>query len=224
MTMMDISFDLLYERCLYSSLAHAVYVFREPFFSFEQSWDGQNYSFCDGSTRGTISFRASSRIASGAARDDLSSRRSWYPQKQALALFSSAPEENRSLARSETLEYLYDTVEGTVCPVATVAMWHDGSRLFLSDEEPVFVRHGGRFLLLLSDPSVDLAAYWEQQYSLSADEMLLIDELRKFVHSDTPFELPTQFAKRIGKAQGLDEGLTSLQELGIAVRMKRPLF
>lgn len=139
-------------------------------------------------------------------------------------MFSGAPEDNYVLAQKEALEYLYDTVEGVVCPVATVAMWHDGKQLFLSDERSDFAKHGGSFLLLLSDPSVDLAAYWQQQYTLSNDELMLINELGRFVHSDTPVSLPKQYVKMLSKAKGLHEGLDSLHELGITVRLNGSLF
>ena len=211
----SITFDLFHERCIYSSLAHAVYTFREPFFQFEQSWDNENYSFYFGSTRGTISFRFDLRIAAGAARDDMSKRRYWYPKKKAAELFSRAPKKIVELAQNETLEYLYDTIDGTCCPMATVAMWHDGEKLFLSEDEPTLAQNGGRYFLLLGDSSIDLSEYWRKQYSLSDSEIRLIEQLKGFVHSSSPYYASKPFAKILTTAKGTKEGLESLLELGI---------
>lgn len=52
---LQMTFNELYERCIYSSIAHAVANLRFPFFSYEQSWDGDNFSFKPDS-EGTISF------------------------------------------------------------------------------------------------------------------------------------------------------------------------
>ena len=44
-TKLNITCDELYDNCIYSSIAHAVANLKNPFFSYEQSWDGINYSF-----------------------------------------------------------------------------------------------------------------------------------------------------------------------------------
>lgn len=214
-----ISFRMLYERCVFSSLAHAVYTFKEPFFSYEQSWDNQNYSFYVGTTRGTISFDQSKGIIAGAARDDKSKRRNWYPQKQAIELFAPAPEKVLKLAREEALEYLYDTVGEATCPVATVAMWHDGKNLFLSDEAPTFKQNGGEFILLLCDPSFDLVKFWKEQYQLSDEELSMVAMFYDHVIKGAPLALPKASIKSMQLAAGWNEGLESLSELGISADM-----
>ena len=219
MEVRNISFDLLYERCVYSSLAHAVFTFREPFFAYEQSWDNDNYSFYTGSTRGTISFQLTRRFAAGAARDDKSSRRSWYPMKHATELFSFAPREVLQLSQDETMEYLYDTINGVLCPIATVAMWHDGEKLYLSDPEAEFVQNGGSFFALLSDASFDLSEYWKNQYSLTDSEIVLVNQLKGAVHTGLPFIIPKPLAKNLKLSKGLKDGLESLLELGIIAQL-----
>ena len=68
---LKMTFNELYERCIYSSAAHAVANLRFPFFSYEQSWDGNNFSFKPGS-EGTISFDFDTKIIAGALKVILS--------------------------------------------------------------------------------------------------------------------------------------------------------
>lgn len=219
MEKIDISFDTLYERCIYSSLAHAVYTFRDPFFAYEQSWDNLNYNFCFGSTRGTISFDKTHCVVAGAVREDISTRRQWYPSKQACELFASAPQDVFQLAKKETLEYLYDTIDDISCPVATAVMWHDGTQLFLSDEKQVFAKHGGNFVLLLSNPAFDLNQFWKNQYTLTREELILIDEISKSINKDNRLvTLPSEYKTMLKASNGFNEGLESLMELGIKIQ------
>ena len=218
MDKIKISYRELYERCVLSSIAHAVYTFREPFFSYEQSWDKKNYSFCVGSTRGTISFDDTLGVAAGAVRDDKSERIKLYPQKNAYELFEAAPAAIIRLAKDEALEYLYDTIGEVTRPVATVALWNDGNDVILSDERSTFVGHGGEFILLLCDLSVDLGHYWREQYSLSDDELALVGMLTTAVLNGQTFTLPKNFKKMLKKSVGLKEGLEALDELGIDLR------
>ena len=84
--------EQLYNNCIYSSVAHAIFVLKAPLFNYTQSWDGINYNFNYGTTRGTITFDLSGQTVTGAARDDTSIRRKWYPVYKAISLFDQAPE------------------------------------------------------------------------------------------------------------------------------------
>lgn len=219
METIDISFDALYERCVYSSLAHAVYTFRDPFFAYEQSWDNLNYSFCFGSTRGTISFDIAHCVAAGAVREDISIRRQLYPGKQAYELFALAPQDVFQLAKKETLEYLYDTIDNISYPVVTAVMWHDGTQVFLPDEKQVFAQHGGDFILLLSNPMFDLNQFWKNQYNLTQEELTLLEEISKYIKKDNQlFTLPSKYKSMLKESNGFNEGIELLMELGIEIR------
>ena len=37
--------EQLYNNCIYSSVAHAIFVLKAPLFNYTQSWDGINYNF-----------------------------------------------------------------------------------------------------------------------------------------------------------------------------------
>ena len=121
--------EQLYNNCIYSSVAHAIFVLKAPLFNYTQSWDGINYNFNYGTTRGIITFDLSGQTVTGAARDDTSIRRKWYPVYKAISLFDQAPEKNRLLAHNETLEYLYDEEGGITQPMATIAFWNEGNEI-----------------------------------------------------------------------------------------------
>ena len=104
-TKLHFTFEELYKRCIFASAAHAVANLKFPFFSYEQSWDGDNYSF-KMSSEGTISFDFSKKIIAGAGIDNESPRFMQYPEFQAIELFSDAPDRIRHLAEREALQYL----------------------------------------------------------------------------------------------------------------------
>lgn len=231
--MIDLS--QLYENCVYSSIAHAIYVLKEPFFSAEQSWDGMNYSFLYGTTRGTISFDLTERIMAGAARDDVSARRRLYPQFKAAELFKNAPDNVKRLAEKEALEYLYDEVDGSTQPTATIAFWSTGGEIVIDEDIEEFEKNGGEYLFAISVSHDELRNYWQEQYELSEEELSAVDLIferftaRKTVKLDeVPVikqkrgEAPSKkhgfFKKRQEEApNGYEECLTSLGELGVVI-------
>lgn len=156
-----VDFSQLYENCVYSSIAHAIFVLREPFFSAEQSWDGINYCFNDfEGTRGTISFDLAAGIMAGAARDDKSERVNRYPRFKAIELFANAPENVKALAQRETLEYLYDEVNGSTQPTATIAFWSTGGEIVINEDIEEFRKNGGEYLFSISVSHNELRDYW----------------------------------------------------------------
>lgn len=216
---MKISFNELYKRCVYSSIAHAVYTFREPFFAFEQSWDNKNFSFYINSTRGTISFDEGKQIVSAAARYESSNRIQLYPAKNAVDLFKGAPQDVVALAESEALQYLIDDVNGIQCPVATVAMWNKGNEITLSDSEDIFVEHGGDFILKLCNLNFNLVDHWQQEYELTSIESDLINNIFTSFMSNQQIVLNKESKKMLKKSKGKKQGLESLGEIGIKLKI-----
>ena len=228
-----IDYAQLYDNCVYSSIAHAIFVFKEPFFTAEQSWDGMNYCFNDfEGTRGTISFDLSEKILAGAARDDTSARRNLYPQFKATELFKNAPENVKRLAEKEALEYLYDEVDGSTQPTATVAFWSVGGEIVIDEDIEEFRKNGGEYLFVISVGHDELRNYWQEQYELSEEELSAVDLIyeRFKAHEpirseDVPLIAPKETKKRglfskKNAAQdndGFTECIASLGELGIVI-------
>ena len=231
-----VDFFRLYENCVYSSIAHAIYVLREPFFSAEQSWDGMNYSYNSFSgTYGTISFDLAAGIAVGAFRDDHSPLVERYPDFKAIELFAQAPENVRRLAENEAIQYLFDERDGVTQPMATAAFWCVGGEVTFSDNREEFEKNGGEYLFAISVCHNELRDYWQEQYGLSGEELSAVNLIferftaRKSVKLD---EVPVIMQKRdetTSKKRGLfkkrqketengyEECLTSLGELGIVI-------
>lgn len=207
----------LYENCVYSSIAHAVFVLKEPFFSYEQSWDGMNYSFNYGSARGTVSFDLSNGILAGAARDDTSARRNLYPQFKAVDLLKNAPENIKCLAEKEAFEYLYDEVNGSTQPTATAAFWSVGGEIVIDEDIDEFRKNGGEYLFVISVSHDELREYWQEQYELNAEEIAAVDLIyERYNNHKTIKQKDVPLINK--KCAGYNECVESLGELGIVIK------
>lgn len=166
----------LYDNCVYSSIAHAIFVLKEPFFEAEQSWDGLNYSFNDFSgIRGTISFDLSRNILAGAVRNDNSERRNRYPEFKAIELFANAPESVKQLAEAEALQYLFDEKDGVTQPMATAAFWSVGGEIVIDEDIEEFKANGGEYLFEIGVSHDELRDYWRYEYDFGDEELAAVD-------------------------------------------------
>jgi len=208
----EISFDDLYINCLYSSVAHALYVLNNPFFDYTQSWDGSNYCFHYGHSRGTITFVHDQKLFVGAARDESSTRRKLYPNFKAINIFSKATAEHRAVAQKDTLEYLYDEENGVTQPMATVGFWSCDNKIYVSDTIEDFLNNGGEYINIISNSFEDLRAYWKAQYDFSEDLHQLANYIFDCFYSIKPIYLNE--IKSLDKSCiGYDECVISLKEI-----------
>lgn len=207
----------LYDNCVYSSIAHAVFILREPFFTAGQSWDGMNYCFNDFSgTRGTISFDPDGGIMAGAARDDNSERVRKYPSFKAIQLFENAPDNVKELARKEALEYLYDERNGVTQPMATVAFWSVDGHIVIDEDVDSFKKNGGAYLLTIAVGYEELCSYWREEYDLSDEEVSAVELIYKCFANHEPVNLE-QFPIINQKCEGYEDCITALEEIGITI-------
>lgn len=210
--------NILYDNCLYSSIAHAISNVRNPFFAYTQSWDAQNYSFHYGSSRGTIAFNLHNGIFAGAIRDEQSSRVRRYPKHKAIELFNGASEAVQNLANNETLLYLLDEIDGITLPVATTAFWSEGSQIVLGDDMKNFLENGGVFISNILCSMKELNAYWKEEYALTEKEAELIDYLFR-LKKDNHMELSKKDISVIDrKSNGYKDFVESLEEIGFVVK------
>ncbi|MDE7398383.1 MAG: hypothetical protein K2N06_02540 [Oscillospiraceae bacterium] len=207
----------LYDNCVYSSIAHAVFILREPFFAAGQSWDGMNYSFNDFcGTMGTISFDPDGEIMAGAVRDDKSERVRKYPSFKAIQLFENAPDNVKQLARKETLEYLYDERDGITQPMATVAFWSIDGNIVIDEDIDLFRKNGGAYLFTIAVSYDELCSYWREEYHLSDDEASIVEYIYKCFANHEPIKLEQVPIIDQGCA-GYEDCITALEEIGIAI-------
>lgn len=190
---------------------------KNPLFAYAQSWDGINYSFHHGSSRGTITFDLPNKVLAGAIRDEKSQRISWYPAFKAIEFFDEAPCSAKALSSSEALEYLLDEIDGIIAPVITTAFWSEDDHITISDSMEDFVANGGEFVADILVPMPELRAYWEEQYDLTAQELEIVDAL---------FQLKKNGIERISditiklifvECVGYSEFIESLIEIGFEV-------
>lgn len=223
----------LYENCVYSSIAHALFVLREPFFAAERSWDGMNYSYNDFSgTRGTISFDFAAGIAAGAFRDEHSPLVERYPEFKAIELFAQAPENVRRLAENEALQYLFDERGGVTQPMATAAFWCAGGEVAFAGGREEFKMNGGEPFFELAVSRGELRAALAEGYSLNGEEAAAVElifarfkEHAPIKRGEVPFIAPKETKKRglfskknaVGDNNGFEECIASLGELGIVI-------
>ena len=211
---LKMTFNELYERCIYSSAAHAVANLRFPFFSYEQSWDGNNFSFKPGS-EGTISFDFDTKIIAGALKEFESPRFRQYPEFQAVELFSDAPESVRRLADKDALQYMFEEIDGVVLPVATTAFWLDSEGLSIFDDSiDEFWENGGEFIRYLLGPFGELKEYLKDYSDLSTEETALIEHLFDMKMKGYLLITKKDLSGMDKKSEGYDEFMESLSELG----------
>ena len=208
----------LFNSCIYSSIAHAVVVLKEPYFSYEQSWDQNNYSFIFDGVRGTISFDIEADIAVGAARNEKSALVLLYPDKMRPDyLLISAPEAAKALANTQAFMYLYDEVNGYVGPVVTVAFWIVGKVMGTSWEDGEFNLQGGTFFEVLTSDLKRVQDYWNEQYEFDEMERALCESLYgMYLEGQRVIKLDEKL-KSITKEAGYSEMLESLGEIGIQI-------
>lgn len=216
-TKLQTTFEDLYNNCLYSSIAHTISNLKNPFFAYTQSWDGINYSFHYGSSRGTITFDLHNKVLVGAIRDDKSSRRNWYPKYKAIELFDKAPEIAKSLSDNEALQYLFDEVDGITLPVATTAFWNIDDQIICYDNLDDFINNGGEFIYVIIVPIRELQIYWKEQYELTSEELKLVDHLFQLKKSGKMKISMNDFSIVEKHSEGYKSFIESLTEIGFEV-------
>jgi len=214
-----LSAQALYENCLLAAAEHALYVLKHPFFAYEQSWDGNNYSFAIGTVRGTISFDLENDIFAGAVRQDDSARCKLYPDHDTMTYFEQAPDNVKALAEQETIQYLFDEVDGVEKSMITAAFWGVDGELFIPDAPDDFCTHGGEYPTLLCGEAEAVWQYWLEQYELRQEEQRLADYI--FQHCRVGNKLLNQkemkkICKIKGKEPGYNAYLESLAEMGLS--------
>lgn len=232
-TNLHMSFDMIYERCLYSSIAHAVGNLKYPLSSYAQSWDNMNYSFHHGSCDyGTITFDLPNRVVVGVFRNEKSERMHWYPGYDAMSLFDEAPEYIKFLAKSEALQYKllgYDYIykkkffgkskyEPTiVVPVATTALWGKGDNIYSCDSLDDFLIYGGEYISRITAPFQELQMYWKEISDFGEEEMKVVSHLFEMKKSNK-MKLAPDVAEHLEKEDGgYEEFVKALVEIGFAI-------
>ncbi|MFC3746072.1 hypothetical protein [Paenibacillus sp. GCM10012306] len=210
--------DQLWRGCTFAAIAHAIMVAHFPKSSNEHSWDGMNYSVQDSmGTRGTITFSPNYVVA--AFRNDKSERVSANKFAEAINYFHGAPIEVIELAKSETLQYLLDDIDGNVKPLITTAFWGTSIKSYSLDSLEELNDHGA-FLLenQLMDFENSLES-WKEYYDMSSEQCDLLISIfnRKVTNPNETIVLTKEEITMLGDVdqEGLDESEISFKEIGV---------
>lgn len=208
--------EATHSRVLYSSIAHAVSLSKYPELSYEQSWDGNNFSIQDGSgVRGTISF--TDELIVGAFRSDRMIERN---KVEASSYLKGASSQIISYAENETFRYLLDNVNDVVAPSVTTVFFGENEEIYSTDSLDDFK--------LLTDNLVDFLFlnekenrnYWIEQYEFSSDEINIIDKIyqSKLVNPMDEIRVPQEIFSNLDfiSEEAKEEMKISLTELKIS--------
>jgi hypothetical protein len=217
-TKLEWKIDQLWNGCILAGIAHAIMVAHYPLISNEHSWDGSNYNTRDNAgTRGTVSF--SNRCCTAAFRNDNCNRFSLENLSKAISYFHNAPKKIVELAETETLQYLLYNAGGQVLPVITTAFWGKNNELFTVDSTSDFMQYGGKLLKIQTLNLEKAVNAWKNYYGMSKPQIDLLKSIyeRKIEDPLIPIFLTREEIEIIGTREpnGLEESLTSFQEMGI---------
>ncbi|MGE7953477.1 hypothetical protein [Lysinibacillus xylanilyticus] len=205
-----------WQGCILASIAHAISVAHYPEIAHEQSWDGLNYNVQDSSgARGTITFHTKYLVS--AFRDDNSERVTKY--RNALEFFKDSPDEVKTLALNETLQYLLEDIGGISVPVITTAFWGSNEEFYSQDELDVLMKNGG-FLLERQTTDIETAIYeWQEYYEMSDLQINLLKLIfkRKIENPSKIITLTQSEIQMIesNDEEGLKESRISFKEIGV---------
>jgi len=207
----------LWNGCILASIAHAIMAAHYPEFSYEQSWDGKNYNIQDGARiRGTITFKNNNCVA--AFRNDKSIRTS-IKMKNVIDYFDFAPDDIINLALSETLEYLYENVNGHDFPLITTAFWGYNNILYSNDSYDDLLSNGFNIILKQTLDIESAINEWKSYYNMSTQQIKLLRIIykKRIMDVNKVIYISDDEIKMIGSNDkiALNESYTSFRELKI---------
>jgi hypothetical protein len=202
----------LHRGCLQASIAHALGALEHPTVATAHGWDGCNYNVQDhAGAIGTVSFAA---VGVFGGFFDVHVDRE--PLRGYLDDLDPALAE---LARSETLQYLLQTVNGRTEPVVTTVVWSEGQQLAAREPWPEALRHGARLIeKQLLPPDVALQR-WRELFDLTEEQTTIAAALfaRRIDAGSAPVVLDPAARAEIERHEpaGRDRCLALLAEVRI---------
>ena len=199
----------LYNGCIFMAVAHAVTVGEYPELNYEHSWDNINYCMNNSQgCRGTITFGKKYIIA---VFQDTSVK---MPYQDAMNFFKDAPEAIVELAKSETLQYVLENIDGEIKPYITAAFWGTWDELYSMLEDGEIIKNGAHILAVQLMETQEALRACDDYYGLTDGQMDLILSLSK-QRSQTDFSMPIISEKTDALYGDMSEIKVSMGELNI---------
>ena len=204
----------MFNGCLIASIAHAIMTNVYPDLSYEQSWDGINYSIQNSTgLRGTITFE--SHYCIGAIRDDKSVIiSSGVDIQNHLSCF---PQNIKNKAYEETLQYLLLERQGVISPCITSIFWADDTALHF---EKRYIENLKRDIILFENlmlPKEIAINKWKKYYGMDSNNTKLLNDLYQIKKENliSKISLNEEQNKHIPGAFINNECIESFKELNI---------
>lgn len=204
----------LYKGCLIASIAHAIMTNVYPDLSYEQSWDGVNYSIQNSAgLRGTITFDVDFCV--GAIRNDALSFSG--DRQQIQNMIQGFPLRIIDKAYEETLQYLLVEKDGMLVPCATSMFWADTKTIYYPQKAFMNVMDDFSLFRRMILPEENAIHEWREYYDMDSNAVNLLrylykEKMKKFTEK---IELSNQQKKMLPGNEINVECIESLNELNI---------
>lgn len=211
---MQVTKNDIYSGCLIASISHAIMTNVYPELSYEQSWDGANYSIQNSSgMRGTITFE--NDFCVGAIRNEMST--SIVGGESIQECMRNFPQKVVCKAYEETLQYLLMENKGIVAPYVTSVFWADCNTLHYEEKYIDYIEEDFALLenIVLS-PKMAIKR-WKEYYDMDSNVVELVDILYQLKMKDftSTIELKENQRKLIPGTCINSQCIEALKELNI---------
>lgn len=196
----------MFERCLASSIAHAVMTNIYPDLDYEQSWDSNNFSIICNNERCTISF--ADDFCVGVVRNY--EMNPHFGENIEKVIMKGFPNKVVMLSKREALLYLLDDIYGKPMCCATDAFWCDANTTYFSDG------FSSKIVSLLLSDDKTFRDYIVTYYGMDLKTETLVAELLKMRLNNSPTHilLTKNHINRMPGEKIVSECVQSLNEIG----------
>lgn len=206
----------IWEGSMIATIVHGVMVAHYPELDYEHSWDGINYNIQNGNgVRGTITFHPQYFVA--AFRNENLDHPN---RKEVLEYLQGAKEEIKTLAESETFQYLLDEIDGEIKPVVTTVLWGETELLSLDKESEIKEKTEEIFDIQTKTPK-ECFAYWKEYYEMNEEQMELVKQIfeEKKKNPSKRIILTEEQKRMVGTKdeEGLEQSRISFSEINIVL-------
>lgn len=164
----------IYRGCMIASISHAIMTNIYPELSYEQSWDGVNYSIQNSSgLRGTITF--DNEFCVVAIRNEMSNH--VVGEKGIQEYMRSFPLNVLQIAHEETLQYLLLEMNGVVSPYISSMFWVDAAGLHYEEKFSNVIKEDFALLENIVLPKEMAISKWKEYYDMDSKTVELIETL-----------------------------------------------
>jgi hypothetical protein len=213
----------LWNGCILTTIAHAIFTAHHPELANEQSWDGINYNIQDSEgALGTVTFSPKGTI--GAFFDAHSPRNPFSSGEQGYDLsarIAEMPPELKVIAEEETLQYLLQDYNGQETSLITAVFWSEDGNLVAAEPANEVFSNGAHLIQTQLKETDEAIEVWRGHYGLTPEQVELLRSLFASKAAAPNSNLVLDDAQRKALAQegseGLDQSRDLLAGIGIVV-------